>query len=387
MIFAMAELYIPKRIKVGYQKRDDTFTKKLAYVICYDERGKLRKEGSWEGWRHKDIDPQEFDNVPHSGFILNKGHTRYNYSHFGNSRRSVVRVYDDRGIEFEITPENCVALLMETTCSKRVIDGECVYAWKGKDLLLLPVGSETYKEAVEDTKRQQMKVPAKELKAGCSYTTKKNEEVIYIGKYNWFEWPKYGADGRFSKKAHIFAYPKKPEYGEKFFPKDSVSFLATLNNPDPIEGFAELVDEFSANIHSSVIVGWETKPCKPTLEFEQPNKHSQGWKTLKRDSYAKMEGDRIDFYDVEIVQDSGYAADRSWIYVVKGFRVKKAGSIHTKTMMRARESEPYSYSYRDTRPILTEQQTLKKLEDMVDIYMVLESGKKLKIKDLSDYGD
>lgn len=31
-------IYIPKKIKVGYQNRSDTYTKKLAYVIYYDEK-------------------------------------------------------------------------------------------------------------------------------------------------------------------------------------------------------------------------------------------------------------------------------------------------------------------------------------------------------------
>ena len=44
-------IYIPKKIKVGYQNRYDTYTKKLAYVIYYDEKNKLRKETSWNNWR------------------------------------------------------------------------------------------------------------------------------------------------------------------------------------------------------------------------------------------------------------------------------------------------------------------------------------------------
>lgn len=39
----MDQLFIPEKIKVGYQKRTDTYTNKLAYVIYYDEKNKLRK--------------------------------------------------------------------------------------------------------------------------------------------------------------------------------------------------------------------------------------------------------------------------------------------------------------------------------------------------------
>ena len=64
-------IYIPKKIKVGYQDRSDTYTGKLAYVIYYDEKNKLRKEKSWNGWRDNTIDPNDFDNEPTRGFVLN----------------------------------------------------------------------------------------------------------------------------------------------------------------------------------------------------------------------------------------------------------------------------------------------------------------------------
>lgn len=382
----MADLYIPKRIRVGFQKRDDTFTKLLAYIICYDQKGKLRKEGSWENWRDKKIKPQEFDNVPHSGFILNKGHTRYNYSHFGNSRRSVVRVYDDRGIEFEISPENCVSLLMETTCSKRVIDGECVYAWAGKDLVLLPVGSETYQEAVIDTKRNEMKVSAKELKPGCSYTTKKNEEVIYIGRYNWFEWKGYG-NGRISKKAHIWAHPTKPKYGEQFFPRD-VAFVAFANSPDPVANYAEFVDTYNATPHSGEVVNWEYKPITPSIELAQKSTHYDV--QLKRSEYAKVTGDRIDFYSIYPVTDRQYYGDPPKDLKITTYIMDKAGSINTKNCHKMRESGYNGYGYYNNwqhRGLkqYSEAEILSEMAKMVDVYMVLESGKKLKVKSLSDY--
>lgn len=96
----MDKLFIPSKIRVGYVKRDDTYTNRLAYVIYYDSKGKLRKETSFEQWRDKKIRVDEFENKPHSGFVINKGVKRY--GHWG-SGRSMIRIYDDRGIEFEIT--------------------------------------------------------------------------------------------------------------------------------------------------------------------------------------------------------------------------------------------------------------------------------------------
>jgi len=73
--YLVVKLYknsIPKTIKVGFQKRADTYTQQLGYIIYYDQKNVLRKESSWESWRDKKIEPQEFKNEPTSGFVLNK---------------------------------------------------------------------------------------------------------------------------------------------------------------------------------------------------------------------------------------------------------------------------------------------------------------------------
>ena len=56
----MTKMFIPKRIKIGFQQRPDTFTGKLSYIIYYDEKGKLRKEASWNSWRDDNIQVLEF---------------------------------------------------------------------------------------------------------------------------------------------------------------------------------------------------------------------------------------------------------------------------------------------------------------------------------------
>ena len=61
--------FIPEKINVGFQERNDTYTNKLAYVIYFDEKNVLRKEKSWDGWRDKKIPNEIFENVPTSGFV------------------------------------------------------------------------------------------------------------------------------------------------------------------------------------------------------------------------------------------------------------------------------------------------------------------------------
>ena len=87
------KMYIPKTIKIGLQNREDCYTKKLAYVIPFDEKTKKwRKEPSWEGWRDKSIDPIEYNNEPTEGFVINKGVQRY--SDWNGNGRAMIRMYD-----------------------------------------------------------------------------------------------------------------------------------------------------------------------------------------------------------------------------------------------------------------------------------------------------
>lgn len=179
-------MFIPKTIKVGYQNRQGTYTGKLAYIIYYDEKNKLRKETSWNGWRDNDIEPNDFENIPMSGFVLNKNVG--GYSTGWNHRNSYIRVYDPRGFEFEIGLENLLYILENTSSIKgKGLEGEFIYGWNGKDLVLIPTSSpdyieiQKYNSIIHDNKT----IKAKELKFGGRYLTKDNKEVVYLGKYNY----------------------------------------------------------------------------------------------------------------------------------------------------------------------------------------------------------
>lgn len=145
-----------KKIKVGYNSRNDTYTKKLAYIIYYDNKGVLRKEKSWNSWRNIDLGDDEFKNEPIEGFILNK-HVGGYKSHW-NVRQSYCRIYDPRGFEFEITIENLLFILDWTDCIKgKGLIGKFVYSWVGTELVLLPECTEEYKESLSASKKLQKK--------------------------------------------------------------------------------------------------------------------------------------------------------------------------------------------------------------------------------------
>lgn len=175
-------LYIPEILKVGFQNREDTFDGKLSYIIYFDEKGKLRKESSWLGWCHKSIPSLEIKNEVFKNPTLNKSIQRYGYN-FG-SGRNMLRIYDPRGFEYEISISNFVGISQYCDMLKSELVGEFVYAFEDGDLILLPVNSEQYKEAKQDTLNKNTKVSAKNLIPGNVYTANNGNTCIYIGKYN-----------------------------------------------------------------------------------------------------------------------------------------------------------------------------------------------------------
>lgn len=183
-----SNIFIPKTINVGYQNRSGTYTGKLAYVIYYDEKGKLRKEASWNSWRDEKIPNEEFDNVPTTGFVLNK--KVGDYSSGWDHRQAYCRVYDPRNFEFEITIENLLYILENANSIKgKGLEGEFVYGWDGKDLVLMPVESPDYKQITEYNKivHNNQSIKAKDLIVGATYLTKDNEEWIYVGRFDYYD--------------------------------------------------------------------------------------------------------------------------------------------------------------------------------------------------------
>lgn len=178
-------IFVPSKINVGFQNRKDTYTGKLAYVIYFDEKGKLRKQTSWDGWRDKDIPNEIYENEPTEGFVLNKKVGGNNYS--WNPRQTYTRVYDPRGFEFEITIPNLLWILENCNCIKgKGLEGQFVYGWDGKELVLVPVESHDYKEIQEKNRivHNNEFIKAKDLIIGATYEMLNGERYVYIGKYD-----------------------------------------------------------------------------------------------------------------------------------------------------------------------------------------------------------
>lgn len=261
------QLYIPEKLKVGFVDRKDTYTQKLAFVTYYDQKGVLKKERTWENWRDQKIDPVEYNNVPTTGFVLNKGVGGVRQSYGWNTRNEYIRVYDPRNFEIEISVSNLLFILRECDCSRgKGLEGEFVYAWDRQQLVLLPVISEDYKNSQEFTKLQSFDpIKAKDLVQGATYQTRRQEKLIYLGKFDRFEpvnkvltsypdgTPIVDYMGRQTTqpsgitKSHTF----KNEKGGYVF-LDKLNSLAVCIS-DVVPNYAELMDEYINSKYGSKV--------------------------------------------------------------------------------------------------------------------------------------
>jgi hypothetical protein len=375
------QLYIPKRIKVGYRERDDTYSKKLAYIIYYDDKGVLRKEKSWEGWRDKKIAPEEYDNTPQSGFILNKDIKRYNFSHF-SSHRTMIRVWDPRGIEFEVTTENLIGILMHSNCSKReLIDSKFVYAWAGTELVLLPTVTEEYQNSVEYTSLQGKKIGAKDLVPGCSYKTKKQEDTVYVGRFNWYTWKGIysGRSKRTHKKYYIFLEDYKySDSGKKLMTRSNLDFLAAKNSDEIVANYASIVEDFQKDIHSSEIDRWETKP----VSFDSKTTKTTWGESLDKPTYFQIVGNVITQHDIRR-ETRYFPTEKEQRF--SGYDMESDYSLLTDTneiIYSRNRIGGYSYYNHTPRYQLAD---LEK-QEFCDLYCCLKNGHKIKVDSLSMFG-
>jgi hypothetical protein len=260
-----SQLYIPKTITVGFQKRTDTFTGKLAYVIYTDHTGKLRKEASWNSWRSKDIEPVTVDNTPQNGFTFNKGVKRDGY---WGSGRSVIRVWDPRDFEFEISVDNLIGILMHADVSKRDITEPCVFAWNGTELLLLPTNSLEYQESLKHTAKQGKKFSSRDLVIGHTYGIKKDSttRVVYLGRLQRFEVQSVASNGendRYSGRTCAYRQVQKKEKGHVFMDvatnevlvKDPSAYIDTVVSDEVLDTFPAMMDKYYSSAESQPIIG------------------------------------------------------------------------------------------------------------------------------------
>ncbi len=265
---SLNKLSIPKVLKVGYQKRSETYTGKLAYVTQIDEKGKHRCENSWNGWRDNKIEPDDFDNEPTSGFVLNK--KAGDYRGGWNGRQAWMRIYDPRGFEFEISINNLVFILEECSSIKgKGLEGEFVYSWDGKDLVLLPTSSQEYIESSKFTGLKTKKITKKEMTEGCLYLNKDNDKVMYLGRHDFID---YSWNSYKKVKKHVYKYME--EESGSYWIQPGFTKLAVKLTEDPVESYADTYEEFIKSKHYD----GPSKVTKKRVKFDPKKDYTGGYR-------------------------------------------------------------------------------------------------------------
>jgi len=360
-------LYIPKKLNVGFQKRSGTYTGKLGYVIYWDDKGKLRKEKSWESWRHKpedterdecqyvdgkwttikkgdkygdDVKPLVADNEPMSGFVLNKDAGGVGSGWGWNDRIEKCRVYDPRGFEFEISIPNLLYILQECDTFKgKGIEGEFVYAWSGTELVLLPTHAQEYKNCVEFSDLQAKKISLRDIQVGYDYTAKDGEKYCYVGRHNYFEQGSVTA----YKKHHVFYHYESDSFERNTKPSVELGESDTYN---------EVVNKFKKTKH-----GREINSIELTTNLELIKKMKEG----HCDTPARQVGGKFHLYKNKYNHRSYYYGsnqDRYSPEFIGAYSLKNGLLI------------------KDTKVKETEGQ-LPTFEQLSSITLILDNGKKL----------
>lgn len=316
-----SSIFIPEKIKVGFQNRVDTYTKKLAYIIYYDEKGKLRKEKSWTSWRNPEITPEDFENIPTEGFVLNK--KAGGYSSGWNHRQTYVRVFDPRGFEFEISVPNLLYILENTNSIKgKGLEGEFVYGWDGTELVLLPTSTKDYRDIMAYTKtlQQAKKFKTSDMIPGATYLTKENKEIVYIGKFDSYYW-----SGEKKKAKHFYFYEEGREY-TYFTTMTTLSKIIDVVSEEPVANFATLRDKLEHTPEFSPIDRSRDKYTRYTYEDFVKSYEKTRWFTCynkEKQSIRIHKHRTADSYVATKINDGWALNDREYQSLKKVFNLVK----------------------------------------------------------------
>lgn len=370
-----SNIFIPKIINVGYQNRSDTYTGKLAYVIYYDEKGVLRKETSWNGWRDENIPNTEFDNVPTEGFVFNK--KVGDYSSGWDHRQAYCRVYDPRGFEFEITIENLLYILENCSCIKgKGIEGELIYGWDGKNLVLMPVESPDYKaiEAYSKIIHNNESIKAKDLIIGATYLSKDNKNWIYIGRFDTYgDGYEFKQDGKIERVKSYDKIPNDRNYGycnkvsyksienllygkmywfarlynDKYYFKQFKSipknkFMSCINDKC-VSDYSEIYDLMQSSCNFSPIDNTKDKFFDFSFEDFYKNSTSTYWNDNKLRYIDTKFLVNVDGEYVEYKMKTSYEPEENGKYIVYRYDWKNKIEIEVRDIFPTEEKEVNSY--------------------------------------------
>jgi hypothetical protein len=169
-------LNISKQIYVGWNSA--TITEHLPEANIIPIGDSLQEKNKLEKFVFKHTDLEEYENVPLPGFTLYDVNKR-NWS----ASDSSWLVIDPRGFMARITQKNMANILRVSGITEGLIQQRCVWAREDSDvtLSLVPVSSELYKEAVDNTEMIEARVDIKDVQIGDTVFLQNKMTGVYLG--------------------------------------------------------------------------------------------------------------------------------------------------------------------------------------------------------------
>lgn len=369
------KLYIPSKLKVGHQKRTDTYTDKLGFVTYFKNNGETFQNSSFYSWISEGTEVV-FENAPTDGFVLNSNVGGGSYGHYYRAEK--VRVYDPRGFEVEILVSNLLFLLDYCNSYKgKGLEGKLVYAWSGKTIYLIPIECNDYKESMAFTGLQGKKVKAKELVPGYTYSSKNNEDLIFLGRFNYYFLPHYDSCQRQKDiKENEAGVGKRYVFytNTKFKIEREVKDVAELKVNSVHPDYESLVRKYMDSSVGSKIVGFKLKPAINLTDRKGNDNGSFYFSFLNSDGS----------YSCGIKYDGYFLIDEN-------VKIGDDGKVEIKTEKKAAFTQEYTEKNKDTwayknmtqgfktyygNCVPPERQVIKYEEPNKEVlYAILESGK------------
>lgn len=377
------KLKYPEELVIGFQERADAMTGKLSYIV-YKEKNKLKKEKSFNNWIDKKIDLLSLKNEPREGFLISKSVRRDTY-YFG-SGRSMIRMYDPEGFDFEITVENLEYILQNCDTNKGEFEGKFCYMWDGAELVLVPENSEAYVASLELKSDVNSKVEAKNLKVGAIYKDKKTDKTFtYLGRYDYYkEFTNPKVKAYFENSQHSERYnsyrsftinpsEQKAKKQHIFFDNETKTYV-----PNATSKLAYLIADEDENYQTLITEYFETKFAKKRkdISFKKVDKKKLEEKIrkivkkdkhtyyLEKDFYVHLEGNY--YARLEITAQDYYQEDSLYNLKVRDIsyydkEVIGLFEINARNSIKISDRGYYNY-FRDNRD--NKEVLIKKFEEL-----------------------
>ena len=221
-------------------------------------------------------------------------------------------------------------ILENTDCIKgKGLSGEFVYGWDGKDLVLLPIELHEYKEISEYNKAVKSGgIKAKDLVAGYTYKNKQNKNLIYLGRFDYYNWK-----GEKSKRKKYFF---STENGG-FIEYSSISSIIQCFSKEIHNKYADMMDNLESYCYYSPIDESKTKYVKCTeKELEKlVNKYyySDSYETI----YKLEDNEFVRKYLRKFDEQNEFVLTSDYYYSKRGERFKTLKELVNKVSLYQRK--------------------------------------------------